>query len=121
MPTSTLEFDIPKIEIKDRLEEKSPLQLAFARFAHNKLAIFALVLMAAIILMAVFAPAIAPYDPIKRAVKDPPERSICGTLAGDGRPGPGYPQPDHLWRPGIALGGDRFGVLEPGAWESHSG
>ncbi len=70
MPTSTLEYDIPKIEIKDRLEEKSPLQLAFARFAHNKLAIFALVLMAAIILMAVFAPAIAPYDPIKRAVKD---------------------------------------------------
>ncbi len=69
MPTSTLEFDIPEIPVKDRLEEKSPLQLAFARFAHNRIAIFALVLMAALILMSVFAPAVSPFDPLKRDVK----------------------------------------------------
>jgi len=39
-----------------------------ARFGHNRLAIFALVLMVLIILMSVAAPLISPYDPIKRDV-----------------------------------------------------
>ncbi len=65
---STLASDIINLEVKDRLEQKSPFQLAMARFGHNRLAIFALVLMLLIILTAVAAPLISPYDPIKRAV-----------------------------------------------------
>jgi len=49
--------------------EKSPLQLALGRFAHNRLAIFALVILLLLISSAVFAKQIAPYDPIKRDVK----------------------------------------------------
>jgi peptide/nickel transport system permease protein len=68
MPMSTLAYDITSFDPKDRPEQKSPFQLAMARFGHNRLAIFALVLMILIILMAVAAPLIAPFDPIKRAV-----------------------------------------------------
>lgn len=65
------------------LEEKSPLQLAMARFAHNRIAIVALVLMLVLILLAVFANQIAPFDPIKRDVKNrlqaPSQTHLLGT------------------------------------------
>ena len=46
-------------------KEKTPLQLAFARFGHNWLAIAAFILMILIILSAVFAQQVTKYDPIK--------------------------------------------------------
>jgi peptide/nickel transport system permease protein len=46
-------------------EEKTPFQLAMARFGHNKIAIFGLVLMVVIILSSVFAKQITTYDPLK--------------------------------------------------------
>ena len=68
MPMSTLASGITELVPADRLEEKSPFQLAMARFGRNRLAIFALVLMGVILATAILAPKIAPYDPIKRAV-----------------------------------------------------
>jgi peptide/nickel transport system permease protein len=68
MPTSTLESVITEVASIRRLDEKSPFQLALARFGRNRLAIFALVLMGVILAAAILAPMIAPYDPIKRAV-----------------------------------------------------
>ena len=46
-------------------EEKTPFQLALARFSHNKIAILGLVLMVVIVLTAVFAKQISSYDPLK--------------------------------------------------------
>jgi peptide/nickel transport system permease protein len=69
----TLESDT--IDNKDVLitpgipQEKTPLQLAMARFGHNRLAIAALVLMTLIILSAVFAEQITSFDPIKLNAK----------------------------------------------------
>jgi peptide/nickel transport system permease protein len=68
MPTSTLASAITDLAPANRVEEKTPAQLALARFCRNRLAIAALVLMVAIITVAVIAPWIAPFDPIKRAV-----------------------------------------------------
>ncbi|MDR3575397.1 MAG: ABC transporter permease [Anaerolineaceae bacterium] len=68
MPTLTLASDTINSEVKKRSEHKSPLQLAMARFGHNRLAIFALVLMLLIIFISVAAPLLAPYDPIKRSI-----------------------------------------------------
>jgi peptide/nickel transport system permease protein len=65
---STLEFGTTKLDRTKRLAEKSQLQLAFARFGHNRLAIFALGLMALLIFSAVAAPLLAHYDPIKQAI-----------------------------------------------------
>lgn len=46
-------------------KEKTPFQLAMARFTHNKIAVFGLVLFLLIVLSAVFAPYITSYDPTK--------------------------------------------------------
>ena len=46
-------------------EEKTPFQLAMARFGHNKIAILGLVLMIVIILSSVLAKQITNYDPLK--------------------------------------------------------
>lgn len=72
MLMSTLESDT----IDDNLvdlgipAEKTPWQLAMARFSHNKVAIVALIGLFLLILAAVFAHLITPYDPIKRDVKN---------------------------------------------------
>lgn len=50
--------------------EKSPLQLAIARFGHNRIAIFGLVVLIFLILAAIFANFLTDFDPIKRNVKD---------------------------------------------------
>lgn len=68
MLTLTLESDTPSQP--GIPQEKSPLQLALARFSHNKIAIFGLVVLLLLILAAVFAHVIAGYDPIQRNVKD---------------------------------------------------
>ncbi|MCE5208842.1 MAG: glutathione ABC transporter permease GsiD, partial [Chloroflexi bacterium] len=68
MLTLTLESDTPSQP--GIPQEKSPLQLALARFSHNRIAIFGLVVLLLLILAAVFAHVIAGYDPIQRNVKD---------------------------------------------------
>lgn len=50
-------------------KEKTPVQLALARFGHNRLAIAAFVLMVLIVLSAVFADRITTFDPIKLSAK----------------------------------------------------
>ncbi len=50
-------------------KEKTPFQLAYARFSHNRIAIGALVLMVLIVLSAVFADQITHFDPIKLDAK----------------------------------------------------
>jgi peptide/nickel transport system permease protein len=49
--------------------EKSPLQLALARFSHNRIAILGLVVLLLLILAAVFANYLTDFDPIQRNVK----------------------------------------------------
>jgi peptide/nickel transport system permease protein len=51
-------------------QEKTPIQLAMARFKHNKVAIFGLVVLLLVILLAVLADPITSYDPIARNVKE---------------------------------------------------
>ncbi len=51
-------------------QEKTPIQLALARFSHNRIAIFGLVVLILVVLSAVFASSIAPFDPIKRDVRN---------------------------------------------------
>jgi peptide/nickel transport system permease protein len=72
------------IQLETRpFEEKSPFQLAMARFGHNRIAIIALVVLLLLVLSAVFAKTIAPYDPIKRDVKNrlqaPSQLHVLGT------------------------------------------
>jgi peptide/nickel transport system permease protein len=62
----TLESDTTDETLKIGVpEEKTPFQLAMARFGHNKIAIFGLALMVVIILSSVFAKQITTYDPLK--------------------------------------------------------
>lgn len=49
--------------------EKTPTQLALARFSHNRIAIFGLVLLIVLVLVSVFAPLLSTYNPLKRDVK----------------------------------------------------
>ncbi len=51
-------------------QEKTPIQLAMARFSHNRIAIFGLIVLILVVLSAVFASSIAPFDPIKRDVRN---------------------------------------------------
>ncbi len=87
MHTSTLESDITSTSLlaKNRPVEKSPFQLAMARFAHNRIAIAALVLLGTLILVSVAANWIAPYDPIKRNIairlSPPTSEHLLGTDA----------------------------------------
>ncbi len=72
MLMSTLESDTINDELVDLgiPAEKTPWQLAMARFTKNKVAIGALVALVLLILAAVLAHVITPYDPIKRDVKN---------------------------------------------------
>src|SRR5258708_35916387 len=62
---------------------RSILSLALERFAYNRLALFGLALLAALILISVFANILAPYNPIKRNVSEamvaPSPRHWLGT------------------------------------------
>jgi peptide/nickel transport system permease protein len=70
MPMSTQESDtIEPIKVAVP-KEKTPWQLAMGRFGQNKVAIFGLVLIVVMVLVAIFANFISPYDPIKRDVKN---------------------------------------------------
>ncbi|MEM5775547.1 MAG: ABC transporter permease, partial [Anaerolineaceae bacterium] len=66
-------------------QEKTPIQLALARFSHNRIAIFGLVVLLLVILTAVFADVVSPYDPIKRDVRNrlqaPNAEHVLGTDA----------------------------------------
>ncbi|MBI9046299.1 MAG: ABC transporter permease [Anaerolineaceae bacterium] len=67
----TLESDmIDVIDDKGIPQEKTPFQLALARFTKNKLAIAAFVLMIFIVLSAILASVITTTDPIARNVSD---------------------------------------------------
>ncbi len=68
MLTLTLESDTTKDA--GIPQEKSPLQLAMARFSHNRIALFGLIVLLLLILSAVFADQITTYDPIKRDVRN---------------------------------------------------
>src|SRR5580658_5025972 len=56
---STTTIDTPAV-----ITPRSPGQLALLRFLHRPIAVAGLVVIVAFILIAVFAPLIAPYDPI---------------------------------------------------------
>ena len=68
MLTLTLESDtldtVPGIP-----QEKTPFQLAMARFSKNKIAVFGLILLIILILSSVFAPLLTDFDPVKRDVR----------------------------------------------------
>lgn len=55
-----------QIALTTSSESESASRKAVKRFARNRLAVVGLVLIAVLTLMAVFAPVIAPYDPIKQ-------------------------------------------------------
>jgi len=68
MLTLTLESDTTKdLGIP---EEKSPIQLALARFSHNRIAIIGLLVLILLVLAALLANVLTTYDPIKRDVKN---------------------------------------------------
>jgi len=50
-------------------KEKTPLQLAMARFGHNRIAILGLLIVILMILVSIFANYLSSYDPTKRDVK----------------------------------------------------
>jgi peptide/nickel transport system permease protein len=62
MLTLTLESDTTN---KRAFKEKTPLQLALARFGHNKVAIGGLILLLFFIATAILAPVLTRYNPIK--------------------------------------------------------
>jgi peptide/nickel transport system permease protein len=64
----TLESDTP--DDPGMPQEKSPLQLALARFSHNRIAIFGLLILILLILTAVFANHLTTFDPVQRSVKE---------------------------------------------------
>jgi peptide/nickel transport system permease protein len=68
MLTLTLESDTTKRPGMPK--EKTPMQLAMARFTHNWIAIAGLVVIIVMILSAVFANYLTTYKPIKRDVKN---------------------------------------------------
>lgn len=68
MLTLTLASDTNKTD-SGMPTEKTPMQLALARFSRNKIAIFGLALMIFFILTAVFANYLTKYDPIKAEIK----------------------------------------------------
>ena len=65
------------------VESRSVWSLALERFAYNRLALAGLGLLAALILLSVFANVLAPYDPIKRNISEamlgPSPRHWLGT------------------------------------------
>ncbi len=72
MPMLTLESDTIEDTLPDLgiPAEKTPWQLAMARFSHNKIAIAGLVVVILLVLSAIFAQYLTTYDPIKRDVKN---------------------------------------------------
>lgn len=66
-----------------RMVEKSPMQLAMARFSHNRIALVGLGVLALLVIVSILSPYISPYNPIKRDVKNrnqPPSAThILGT------------------------------------------
>ncbi len=71
-------------EIKDlKRKETSQMQLVWLRFKRNKLALFGMSVLIILILVAIFAPFIAPHDPIKTDVyntrADPSWNHLLGT------------------------------------------
>jgi peptide/nickel transport system permease protein len=77
-------FGSNKAQSKPRtVVSRSVWSLALARFAYNRLALGGLALLAVLILLAVFANLLAPYDPIKRNVSEamaaPSPRHWLGT------------------------------------------
>jgi peptide/nickel transport system permease protein len=69
MLTLTLVSDTTS-EVPALPKEKTPLQLAIARFSRNKIAIIGLAVIVILILSAVFAHVLTTYDPIKRDVRN---------------------------------------------------
>ncbi len=55
----------PRGSIFAESEHRSEFSRAWRRFSANRIAVVGLVMVAILILMAVFAPLIAPYDPIE--------------------------------------------------------
>ena len=68
MLTLTLESDTPNND-PGIPQEKTPLQLALARFSKNKIAIFGLILLLILIISSVFAGVLTDFDPVKRDVR----------------------------------------------------
>lgn len=69
---ATTDDDLPVWQPSSDLatrEPRSPRQLAWRRFRRNQLAMLALGMIIALAVVAILAPLIAPYDPIKVDVK----------------------------------------------------
>jgi peptide/nickel transport system permease protein len=79
---------------------------AFRRLRRNPTAILGAVLVTVFVLVAIFAPLLAPYDPKAADLSQiRPGRlpgPVPGAPAGPGLPGPRRAQPDHLRRPLLA-------------------
>ncbi|MDP4125386.1 MAG: ABC transporter permease [Bacillota bacterium] len=78
MPTNT-----DTSEIKELYQTSSPLHDMWVRLKRNKLALFGLFLVTALVVIAVFAGFIAPYDPVqislKESLKSPSSAHLMGT------------------------------------------
>ncbi len=75
--------ELTKNTIEDTYQTRSQWKLAWGRFRQNRLALVGLVLLAAIILLVICAPILAPYDPLaidyKYVLKPPNAQHIFGT------------------------------------------
>lgn len=95
----------------ETLERHSQFVDIWRRFKRNKLAVFGMGLAVFLILMAVFANFIAPYDPGGHLHR-PAGLTQPGAPDGDRQLWPGFVQPHHLWRTGVpAHFPDGAGVL----------
>src|SRR5215212_2810015 len=84
------------------VETRSRRQDFLRTFFSNRLAMFGTALMTVFILMAIFAPLIAPYDPLRQGLADGRARR---SRTSDGR-GNGHRARGRLLRPLVRLGAD---------------
>ena len=83
----------------DAVVEDKPVGLwrdAFRRMRHNPSAIIGAMIVGAMVFMAVLAPFLAPYDPLRGNLSRELPAAVGPALDGDEHPGPGRAVADHL-------------------------
>ena len=90
-------------------ELESPARRALRRLVKRKGAVAGLVVIAAFILLALFAPLIVPYDPDRDQLVAGAQAALGAALVRHRRSRPRHPRPRHLWRARLADGGRDLG------------
>ena len=92
----------------DAASDESPAARAWRRLRRRKSAMFGLVVIAALVLLALLAPLIAPYDPAAAELEPRAQAAVVAQLARHRRVGPRPVVPRDLRCPRLADGGRRL-------------